>query len=323
MDDTIYQKMVDRENSFFNGEAPVLSIPAIFTYWSSRYLAPHLVSMFGTNSIEEFYANEIERVGPSGVLQVLSLGSGEASTEIAIASILRERGRQVIFHCTDISDGMNEAANLNAINSGFPNEFKFYALDINQKFPQTDAQIVIANHSLHHFVGLEFIFDKVLEQIGDSGAFIVNDMIGRNGHQRWPEVHKLVNSFWKLLPHEKRIDRIHRVPKPVFEDFDCADGTFEGIRAEDILPLCCDRFQFERFLGFGGVPDIFLDRMYGGNFDTEGEFDIAFIDALEDVNSILLMAGVIKPTAMFATMRKQARSEIFWPTKAQEAIRRP
>jgi SAM-dependent methyltransferase len=321
MDHVFYQKLVERESVFFDGVAPILSIPKIFSYWAARYLSPRLIEMFGTNSIEEFFANEIDRVVPSGHLGILSLGSGEASAEIGIAKFLKDKGRDFSFYCTDISDGMNNVAKNNARMAGFEAEFQTFKSDVNQAFPSIDANIVIANHSLHHFIGLEYIFENVRRQIGRDGAFIVNDMIGRNGHQRWPEVHRLVEVFWNLLPIEKRVDLIHKVPRPIFEDFDCANGTFEGIRAQDILPLCCDNFEFERFLGFGGLPDIFLDRMYGGNFDVNVEFDLAFVDALEEVNSALLLSGAIKPTAMFATMRQKADNPRSWPSSPLESIR--
>jgi hypothetical protein len=132
-----------------------------------------------------------------------------------------------------------------AKNNDVDRNFEFLTCDINSHFPECDATIVLANHSLHHFVSLEYIFENVARQIGENGAFITNDMIGRSGHQRWPEVLTFTEAFWRLLPMEKRVDRTHSISKPEFMDFDCANGTFEGIRAQDILPLCVEMFHFE------------------------------------------------------------------------------
>ena len=44
-------------------------------------------------------------------------------------------------------------------------------------------------------------------------------------------------------------------------------GSFEGIRAQDILPLLVERFTFDEFIGFGNVIDPFVDRSFGPNFD--------------------------------------------------------
>ncbi len=46
---------------------------------------------------------------------------------------------------------------------------------------------VMASHSLHHLVELEHIFDWVKEVLRPGCVFAINDMIGRNGHMRWPE----------------------------------------------------------------------------------------------------------------------------------------
>ncbi|MBZ9888938.1 class I SAM-dependent methyltransferase [Mesorhizobium sp. BR1-1-3] len=318
-----YDLMVSREQGFYHGERPSASIPPIFTYWAVKSLAPRMKEMFGTISVEEFYANEIERVAPHGSLSVLSLGSGEASTELEIARILVGRGRTIKFYGSDISPAMSEAGRVNAESKGLSEHFEFLTFDINKQFPETDATVVLANHSLHHFVELEFILDNVKRQIGDDGALITNDMIGRNGHQRWPEVLAYTEMFWRLLPRNKRVDRIHMVPHIEYVDFDCANGTFEGIRAQDILPLCVEKFHFERFLGAGGIPDTFTDRMYGSNFATDEPFDTAFIDTVDMVNTDLLVAGKIKPTIMFATMRNKQCDCISWPVTADKAVRTP
>ena len=53
--------------------------------------------------------------------------------------------------------------------------------------PQGQYQIVMANQALHHFVELEMLFDKVFQVLAVDGFFLTDDMIGRNGHMRWPE----------------------------------------------------------------------------------------------------------------------------------------
>jgi len=43
--------------------------------------------------------------------------------------------------------------------------------------------VAIANHSLHHNIELD-LFLLCQNRTDNEGAFIVNDMIGRNGHMR-------------------------------------------------------------------------------------------------------------------------------------------
>jgi SAM-dependent methyltransferase len=222
--------------------------------------------------------------------------------------------------CTDISPDMIRAGKSNVHAAGLSTHFTFAECDVNSSFPEASWDAIIANHCLHHFVELEYIFTNVKKHLGH-GAFVVSDMIGRNGHMRWPEVLRLVEGAWAMLPPHKRYDCINRVQRTAYVNYDCAEGTFEGIRAQDILPLMIKNFYFERFLGYGGIPDIFVDRMYGPNFDPNEGADTSFVDFLELLNQSFMRAGVTKPTMMFATVRNSAVPGIFDPLHPFGAVR--
>ena len=64
------------------------------------------------------------------------------------------------------------------------------------------------------------------------------------------------------------------------------------------------RFSFRKFVGHGNIIDIFIDRIYGRNFSPTDPADRRFIDYVENLNTSLIDAGVVKPTAMFATLSK-------------------
>ena len=85
-------------------------------------------------------------------------------------------------------------------------------------------------------------------------------------------------------------------------DWDCSNEGFEGIRAQDILPLCVDRFGFETFLAFANVVDPFIDRSFGHHFDANGAWDRDFIDRVHARDEAEIRAGRIKPTHMMAVM---------------------
>ena len=53
--------------------------------------------------------------------------------------------------------------------------------------PENHVDLCMANQSLHRFVELETLFDTIRDAIGSIGLSVVPDMIGRNGHMRWPE----------------------------------------------------------------------------------------------------------------------------------------
>ena len=90
-----------------------------------------------------------------------------------------------------------------------------------------------------------------------------------------------------------------------FPNSDYSVQGFEGIRAQDILPLLTRRFDFELFIGFGNIIDIFVDRTYGPNFDPANEWDRSFIDRVQALDQAEIESGRVKPTHMLAALTRQ------------------
>ena len=187
--------------------------------------------------------------------------------------------------------------------AGVADRVSFAEGDFNAWSPEGTYDVVIVNQALHHVLELEGLLDAIRQAIEPDGVFLTCDMIGRNGHQRWPEARRWVEHYWEQLPESYRYDHQLRRARPAFEDWDCAQESFEGIRAQDILPLLAERFGFELFIGFGGFLDVFVDRSFGHSFDPEGEWDRLFIDRVAAHQDELLLVGEITPTQMVAAMR--------------------
>jgi hypothetical protein len=143
-------------------------------------------------------------------------------------------------------------------------------------------------------------------------------MIGRNGHQRWPEALAIVHEFWKQLPPSYRFNRLSRRYENVYENHDCSSEAFEGIRSQDILPLLLEQFRFDIFIGFGNIVDPFVDRAFGPNFDPAAQWDRNFIDALHARDETEMSAGRLKPTHMLAVLRKHGVQRL--PSAGQAAV---
>jgi SAM-dependent methyltransferase len=280
------------------------SIASSFTYWATHHLRPRLKRVFETGDINDLFAREIASVRPEeGQMRVLSLGSGDCTTEIEVMRLLVQRGNDVHMTCTDLNPVVTAAAHEQAGSAGFGDRFSFAALNLNGDFVQGSFHAIMANHSLHHFEGLEFLLSRAHGALLPGGVFVVSDMIGRNGHMRWPEALPFVENLWNYLPRDKRFNRFAQCYEEKFSNYDCtSDDTFEGIRAQDILPLLTTMFRFKKFVAYGNIPDVFVDRIYGQNLDPEDARDAAFIDYLESLNVALIDAGVIKPTMMLATL---------------------
>jgi SAM-dependent methyltransferase len=291
------------------------SIPPIFTYWASRYLSPRLREVFGDAGINEIFAKELieayarvrdRAASVTAPFRVLSLGSGDCTAEVEIVKLLIGLGcTRLEFVCTDLNPEVSRFAEDLAAREGVAQHMRFTVLDLNQSFPDGRFDAVMANHALHHFVGLEFLFDSVHRCLADQGSFVISDMIGRNGHMRWPEALVFVEQLWDFLPIDKKFNFFAKCHEATYVNYDCtSDGTYEGVRAQDIFPLLFGRFSFRKFVGHGNVIDVFVDRIYGRNFSPDDPSDLRFIDYVERLNTSLIDAGVVRPTAMFATLTK-------------------
>lgn len=238
--------------------------------------------------------------------RVLAIGCGRAELELAIAQALLKDGIsdfQILG--LDISAEVIESAHQRFQHAGLAQHFRGVVIDINQWRPEAGQRfdLVVANHSLHHLVALEELFDHLKTALKSNGRFLVCDMIGKNGHALWPELLQEVERFWTELPANKRFDRASGRVEERYYNYDASKVGFEGIRAQDILPLLLQRFHFDLFLPYGGLAVAFLERRIGWNFDPADPADLAFVDRLATHEAALFAEQKIKPTQMIAVQQ--------------------
>jgi SAM-dependent methyltransferase len=214
-----------------------------------------------------------------------------------------------VFDCLDVNPEMLGRGRQLASRENLAPHFQFVEADINSWAVDKSYDIIIANQSLHHFLELELLFAKTWEALRDAGLFLTNDMIGRNGHMRWPEALELVHACWSLLDDKHRWNHQLQRLEPMYENYDCSASGFEGIRAQDILRLLLKTFGFSFFIGFGNVVNVFVDRAFGHNFDPADLRDRHFIDFVSGLDDYFIESGKIKPTQMIAAMTKHRRAD--------------
>jgi SAM-dependent methyltransferase len=311
-----YGARVAAEILRFREEIEVHALPPIFHYWSDRYVRPKLES-FGFSHPDGFFLTYIEaccaRAGSNSERRkhIISLGAGNCDTEVRLARGLLDRGRSdFVIECLDLNDAMLDRGRADAAEQGVSAHIKPALGDFNQWQADKSYDCIIANQSLHHVVALEHLFSSVADGLAAHGRFVVSDMIGRNGHQRWPEALAIVREFWSEMPTTYRYNRQLRRQEDEFLDWDCSISGFEGIRAQDILSLLVERFSFDMFIGCGNVIDPFVDRGIGPNFSTDSQWDREFIDRVHARDEAEIAAGRVKPTHMFAVMKAGDSSDL-------------
>ncbi len=303
-----YGEKIQEEIGIYEKVEIVHALPAIFHYWSHNYNRPKLESL-GFSSLNDFYTGyiaQITNLSPEKTCEILSVGSGNCDAEVALAELLLEMDiDNFTFSCLDLNPHMLERGKQLAAERQLLPRFRFIKTDINGWQANQQYQIIIANQSLHHFIDLEILFEKIYASLDDKGFFLSNDIIGRNGHMRWPEALERVHALWSLLEDRHKWNHQLNRFESVYVNWDCsAQGGFEGIRAQDILPLLVKRFKFHLFLGFSNVINVFVDRGFGPNFDVENSFDCRFIDFVNQLDDYYIEQGKLKPTQMIAAMTK-------------------
>ena len=307
-----YNERRQREIETFTAVENVHELPAIFHFWSNRYVRPKLEAVLGVSNIDDFFLKYIHRSyteRPGDTLLIVSIGAGSCDTELRLAQRMRDQGlKNFRFRCLDITPSVLDRGRQLAATNGLSDQFEFVESDLTAWEERGNVSVVMAIHSLHHIVELELLFQRVRTAIGNDGYFLVCDMVGRNGHMRWPEALEVVHSIWSTMPDRYKYNHQLNRFEELYENWDCSTEGFEGIRAQDILPLLTKIFHFESFVAYGNLPDIFIDRGFGHNFDVNNLDDTQFIDRIGALNDRLISEGRIKPTQIVAALRADKTS---------------
>lgn len=302
-----YEKRICKEQSIYRNQVNVHELPAIFHYWSNKYLLPMMLE-YGFRSSEQLTVHWLRESAArcrSSSPVFLSIGAGNCDREIRAARALKALGLdQFCIECLEINPDMLARARELARREGLDAQMAFVEGDFNRWTADKRYAGVMAHEALHHVVNLESLFDEVHRSMEDQACFVIHDTIGRNGHQRWPEALAAVHRFWAELPQEYRYNcRLNR-HEPLYENWNAARESFEGIRAQDILPLLVERFHFHVFVAYANVVDVFIDRCFGHNFRADAPWDRDFIDRVHAFDEQAICAGEITPAHMIAVVSK-------------------
>jgi 2-polyprenyl-3-methyl-5-hydroxy-6-metoxy-1,4-benzoquinol methylase len=305
LDSSEYEARIQSQIAQYAEPERLIKLGPIYHYWMNKHIRPRIAEVFGVPEAMLFYgkyaAEAFHQAGAGR--RLLSLGSGECAWEIGLIKQLLKMGEtDFVIEATELSSLRFERARANAVQEGVEEYLTLTEVDLNTWVPSKGYSVVIAKDTLHHLVSLEHIFDAIHEALEPDGLFLTTDMIGRNGHMRWPEALEIIQGIWRFMPDRYKTNhQLKRIEKE-YDNWDCSKNGFEGIRAQDILPLLVEKFTFRAFLGFGNLTDIFIERGFGHNLSTDDPHDTSFIDFLEQLNTLLIDLDYLKPTMMYAVM---------------------
>lgn len=306
-DDEHYNELVNRQVEQYRETVIMHDLPPIYDYWSAKFNALKFKHIIGMDSLIGFYASYFQKcLEESDSNFLISVGSGDSSIEIAIVKELIAKGfKNFSFICLELSPILIEKARSKIIEENLEDIITADEIDINNWKPTFTFAGVMAHHSLHHILDLELLFGIIKNNLAANGRFLTADMIGRNGHMRWPESLVFIRNIWNKLPRKYKFNHQLNKYDDYFDNWDCSNEGFEGIRAQDILPILVNMFSFEVFYAYGGLIDIFIDRGFGANYNPSDINDTQFIDFIEATNEQMISEGILKPTIAFAVLRNE------------------
>ena len=320
-DDDARAKRMEREIAIFEGHEALHEHGAAFHFYNALGAWPAVRAAFGRPDLYEIVADILAGgVARSGLETVYSLGCGDGMQEQAILRAAERLGLPPFrILGLELAPAVAERANALAAEAGLAERLHVVVHDLNGGFPGSEpAAGVLAFQMLHHIVELERLFELVAGRLHPEGAFAVCDMIGRNGHMRWPEVRPLMRRLWAMLPPAKRFDHSFGRAAPYFQDWDCSIEGFEGVRAQDILGLLAQNFEVARFAAWGGLADNFINDRMAPNFNPSDPLDRAFLERLAALEVRLLAERRTTPSVIVAEYRSR-RGDFRAPPEAAAA----
>jgi SAM-dependent methyltransferase len=166
-----------------------------YHYWINKHIRPRIAEVFGVNNALLFYVNYTAEAlrQPGAHRRIVSLGAGDCLFDIALIKKLLEMGeRDFLVEAIELSPLRFDRARARASEEGVEEYLVLIEGDLNSWKPLVRYSAVIAKDTLHHVIELEHLFGAVHEALEDNGVFLTTDMIGRNGHMRWPEALEII-----------------------------------------------------------------------------------------------------------------------------------
>jgi len=300
-----YLQRVNNEINAYCDNVNVHDLPVSHQYLLEKIVTPKFRHIFDVDSLDALVNRVVKKISEKKKeeeIRILSIGSGNCDFEI---NLLKKYSLRCTIDCHELNLHMINRARENANKEGINQYINFYVSDLNLVEIVGVFDLVIASHSLHHIEKLEKLFESIHTSMTDESYFIINDMIGRNGHMFWDNTFDFCKRLWATFPKELKYNRLLNEYTPKRVQHDCSTKGFEGIRAQDILPLLDQYFSFKDFLPFFSIANKFTDRDFGHNFNMSNPHHIAILDNIGAWDEYFLNNKLLKPTQLIATLVKK------------------
>jgi SAM-dependent methyltransferase len=235
----------------------------------------------------------------------LDLGCGAGDKSFG----LHKAGASNYLEGYDISDARVAHAEKTRLASGILGHFQ--VADVNRLKLRADSyDLILSNHSFHHFVDLEHVMKQVSRALTPGGFFVLEEYVGPTQFQWTEEQMSLVGTRLSLIPDRLRVSSASGTTKlaegrPTVEQV-VAESPFESIRSSEISPLFHQFFEVVAVRLLGGTLQQLLYNGIIHHFLIEDEEAMAQIRGIVALENELIDRGSIPSDFMLLIGRRKS-----------------
>lgn len=275
-----------------------LSIPIVNRRWN------YLVS--GDINVDYYEYMSQKCLSSATPITALSLGCGSGDRELMWAKL----GKFRRIDAYDLSEVRIAYAKKRAAETGYGHIVNYqvgnvFPIDL----PHASYDLLLAEHSLHHFSPLGTLLPKLSSSLKPEGHFIVNEFIGPDRFQWTARQLEVVNFLLSLLPVKYRIRwNSGLVKSKVFRPSRLSmilRDPSEAVESSRILPLLTQIFDVVEIKECGGTILHLLLADIAHNFLSEEEETNRFLNLFLEVEDLILEAGDLPSDFVVAVCKKR------------------
>lgn len=289
------------EQAWAHIETPVehwWEIPAVVAEWNS--------SISDDPNVDYYEYVSQKHLVTKDSLKALSLGCGTGHRELRWA----KSGRFKRIDAYDLSETRIEHATDVANQSRYNEIINYRVGDIyNIDARENYYDVVLGEHSLHHFSPLEELFTRINRFLAPNGHFIINDFVGPTRFQWTKKQIEISNALLAIFPDKyKRLRNNAKLKSKVRKPSKLRmlmDDPSEAVESSNILPLLKKTFDVVEIKEYGGTILQILLNGIAQNFCPPDEISKRLLRSCIEVEAALLASGDISSDFVVAICKKR------------------
>jgi len=257
-----------------------------------EHIRPQVSGDRGVYYLQYFFSRHLPTM-PVG--RALSLGCGGGNLERALIHLKAAEH----IDAYDVSPESIRLAKELADREGVGSRISYKCEDINKIALERGVyDFAIAKMSLHHFEGLEHVYDQLRGALKPGGVFVFNEFVGPSRFQ-WTDLQlEHANRLLDLLPEKNRWSdclcaRLEKITRPTIEEMIGMDPT-EAVRSADIVSALGGYFEILEKKDYGGTILHLLLNHVMASFDLNEESQIALLRFIFLYETTLIEQGVLQ-----------------------------